>query len=195
MTMPRNSGAFLLTILLGAIIPATGQTPPGRIAVSPQRVASALAQAGWRVNPEQVKFLSQVTAAAGDAGLQVVQVTRWQRDKLKVELRCHDPHACLPFYVLVNEDRAADKSGQTSVADTASTGKPPAFEMTAETPLLRSGDPATLTFANKGLSINMPVICLENGHRGQKIRVASTDHRRFYKAEIVGPGLLKATTL
>ena len=182
-----------LVLLLGTIFPAVAQTQAGRIAISPQRVASAMAQAGWNVSPERVKFLSQVTAAAGDTRLQVVQVTRWQEGQLKVELRCHDPHACLPFYVLVSKRGTADSSGQTGAADTD--GEQSALEVAAEKPLVRSGDPATLTFTNKGLNITMPVICLENGHRGQKIRVASTDHRRFYKAEIVGPGLLKAVTL
>jgi len=61
--------------------------------------------------------------------------------------------------------------------------------------VLRSGDPATMVFNNRFLHISMPVICLQSGRQGQTIRVASIDHRRFYKAEIMGPGLLKAVTL
>jgi hypothetical protein len=197
MTMPKNIGISSLALLLGLIVPATGQVQQNRTAITPQRVASAMADAGWTVRPEQVKLLSQVTSSSREAWLQVVQVTHWQGDKLKVELRCHDPHACLPFYVLVNQAGTAAKRGQTLSGD-ESAGTPAGraeLEMTAEKPLLRSGDPATLTFADNGLHISMPVICLENGHRGQKIRVASADHKRFYKAEIVGPGLLKATTL
>jgi hypothetical protein len=194
MTMPRNVGGFVLAILLGINIPAASQTPSSRTAISPQHVASAMAQAGWKVNPEQIQLLSQVTSTGRDSWLEVVHVARWQGNKLKAELRCHDPRACLPFYVVVNQAGTADKPGQTPVG-TVADGKPPILEMTAEQPLLRSGDPATLLFADKGLSITMPVICLQSGHRGQSIRVASSDHKRFYKAEIVGPGLLKATAL
>ncbi|MGH9500012.1 MAG: flagella basal body P-ring formation protein FlgA [Terriglobales bacterium] len=193
MTVARYSANIVLLICLGGILPAAGQTRQNRIAISTQSVVSAMAQAGWRVGPERVKFLSQVTSTAAEPGLQVAQVTHWQGDKLRVELRCHDPHACLPFYVLVTEQKTTGKPGQTPAA--VANGGPAALEMAEEKPLIRSGDPATLTFADRGLRITMPVICLENGRRGQEIRVASSDHRRFYKAEIVGPGLLKATTL
>jgi hypothetical protein len=194
MTMRRNFGLSLLVILLVTILPMSGQTQRNRIAITSQRVAAAMADAGWKVEPGQVKLLSQVSSTAQDSWLQVVQVTHWQADKLKVELRCHDPRACLPFYVLVSEGRMADNSGLAS-AGTGAGGNQPALEVTVEKLLMRSGDPATLSFANQGLSITMPVICLQSGHRGQMIRVASADHKRFYKAEIVGPGLLKATTL
>lgn len=195
MTMPRNSGSFILAILLGTLIPVAGQSQPNRIAITPQHVVSAMAGAGWKVSVGQVQLLSQVTSTVRDAWLEVVQVTHWQEDKLKVELRCHDPRACLPFYVLVDQIRAADKPGQTAAMPADVQAKPPLLETTAEKPLMRSGDPATLTFSDQGLRITMPVVCLENGHQGQKIRVASADHKRFYKAEIVGPGLLKATAL
>ncbi|HTA26023.1 MAG TPA: flagella basal body P-ring formation protein FlgA [Terriglobales bacterium] len=195
MTMPRNSGSFILAILLGTLIPAAGQSQPNRIAITPQRVVSAMAGAGWKVSAAQVQLLSQVTSTVRDAWLEVVQVTHWQEDKLKVELRCHDPRVCLPFYVVINQAGTAVKSGQTMAADTEADAKHSVPEMPAEKPLMRSGDPATLTFADKGLRITMPVVCLENGQRGQRIRVASADHKRFYKAEIVGPGLLRATAL
>lgn len=180
--------------VLGIVISVAAQTQPNRIAITPQRVANAMSDAGWKVTAGQVKLLSQVTTTQ-DTWLQVVQVTHWQGDKLKVELRCHDPRACLPFYVLINEGAMADKAGLRSDVNADAGGKHSPVEMPTEKPLIRSGDPATLKFADKGLSISMPVICLENGQRGQRIRVASADHKRFYKAEIVGPGLLKATTL
>jgi hypothetical protein len=200
MTMSRNCGCFLLAIvaIVGIIIPATAQTPrEDRIAISPERVASAMAEAGWKVSPGQVKLLSQLSFAARDTWLQVVRVTHWQENTLKVELRCHDPRACLPFYVLINQGGTADKPGQTLSTDSESHPgqRHSELETTVEKPLMRSGDPATLTFRDRGLSITMPVICLQSGSQGQMIRVASADHKRFYKAEIVGPGLLKATAL
>jgi hypothetical protein len=194
MTMSRNTASFFVATLLGIAIPTAAQTQPSRSAITPQRVANAMSDAGWKVSPGQVKLLSQVTTSR-DTWLQVVQVKHWQGNQLKVELRCHEPRSCLPFYVLVNEGGKADKAGLTADAGADTDGKQAALEMPVEKPLIRSGDPATLKFADKGLSITMPVICLENGQRGQRIRVASADHKRFYKAEIVGPGLLKATTL
>ena len=181
-------------MLVGSIVPAASQVRQNRIAITPQRVASAMADAGWKVRSDQVKLLSQVTTADGNGRLQVVQVTHWQ-DKLKAELRCNDPGACLPFYVLVDKDKTTEKAAENVTAGVRATPTQSEAEPGTEKPVMRSGDPATLKFIDKGLSITMPVICLESGRQGQKIRVTSADHRRFYKAEIVGPGLLKATTL
>jgi len=170
---------------------AGAQTPAGRFVITGQSVASAMTAAGWKITGDQVRFLSQVTANRPDARLQVVHTSRGLQGALTVELRCHDRSACLPFYVVITGAGAAGTSDPTAVSD----GDQSALLTTAQKPLLRTGDPATLVFADKALRISMPVICLQNGHQGQKIRVASTDHRRFFKAEIVGPGLLRAITL
>src|SRR5262249_5225380 len=100
MMQSRNLASVVLAVLLGGAAPIAGQTQAGRVAISPQRIASAVAQAGWKVRPEQVRLLSAVTSSAADPWLQVVQVTNWHEGRLRVELRCHDPQVCLPFYVL-----------------------------------------------------------------------------------------------
>lgn len=162
-----------------------------RIAVTPERIAGTLTDSGWKIGAEQIKLLSEVATTGPDTRLQVVKVARGLNDALTVKLRCHDRRACLPFYVLIENAGTAGRSGQISVA-----GAEQAASQTAiAKPLFRSGDAATMMFANRSVRITMPVICLQNGLRGQTIRVTSTDRRRFYKAEVVGPGLLKAATL
>jgi flagella basal body P-ring formation protein FlgA len=42
------------------------------------------------------------------------------------------------------------------------------------------------------MRITLRVICLENGARGERVRVSSTDHKRIYQAEVIDPGLLKS---
>jgi len=158
-------------------------------ALTTQRVALAMAQSGWNVEAAQVKFLSAVSIVGGDPRVQVVEVAPWVHNTLKAKLRCLDPHACLPFYVLITGTAERREQSPDPVERT------PRIAMSGEKPLMRSGDPATMIFANRGLRISMPVICLQNGRQGQTVRVASTDHRRFYKAEILGPGLLKAEAL
>jgi len=154
-----------------------------------QRVAMAMAQSGWKVDAAQVRFLSAVSIIGGDSRLQVVEVAPWVHNTLKAKLRCLDPHACLPFYVLITGTAEQREQSPDTVEQT------PRIAMSGEKPLMRSGDPATMVFSNQGLRISMPVICLQNGRQGQTVRVASTDHKRFYKAEILGPGLLKAEAL
>jgi flagella basal body P-ring formation protein FlgA len=39
--------------------------------------------------------------------------------------------------------------------------------------------------------ITLPVICLENGSQGERIRVSSTDRKFTYLGEIVAPGMLR----
>ncbi len=171
-------------VLLGT--GATAQPQP-RFRVSAKRVAEALAAAGVRATPEQVHFLDPVTAAGQDPSLQVMHVGTWTGGTLKVELRCHDHRACLPFYVLLRSGGTADAQGPIPAAQ-----KSAISGGTAKSALMRSGDTATLLFEGSTLRISMSVICLQSGNRGETIRVVSTDHKRFFSAEIVGSGLLRA---
>lgn len=177
--------AWTIAILSVPLTAETRDSAP----LTTHAVAMAMVESGWRVTATQVRFLSEVSAVGSDARLQVVEVAPWVHNTLKAKLRCLDPHACLPFYVLITG--TAEQREQSPEAVESS----PRVEMSGAKPLMRSGDPATMIFANHGLRISMPVICLQNGRQGQMVRVASTDHRRFYKAEILGPGLLKAEAL
>ena len=58
--------------------------------------------------------------------------------------------------------------------------------------LMRDGDHATLVFENAAIRISLPVICLQSGSRGQKVRVVSADHKRYFTGEILESGLLRA---
>jgi hypothetical protein len=162
---------------------ALAETKP-RFDVSSQRVVEALAAAGVSATTGQVRFLDPVTALVREPRLQVVRVGNWTGGALKAELRCRDHRACLPFYVLLGSGGTADAQGGTPQKGVT--------ESLDKSALMRDGDPATLLFEGSTLRISMPVICLQSGNRGQTIRVASTDHKRFFSAEIIGAGLLKA---
>lgn len=194
MTEPQNLNrrACWLPLLLMISAAATAQPRESRFSISSQRVAEALAAAGVRVTAGQVRFLSPVSATGNDSGLEVMNVATWTGDTRKAELRCHDRRACLPFYVLLASSGTADAHARTS-----GTGAVPQDGAASPTPsqqiLMRDGDRATLVFEESALRITLPVICLQSGNRGQKIRVVSADHKRFFTAEIVESGLLRAT--
>ena len=59
--------------------------------------------------------------------------------------------------------------------------------------VIRGGDHATLILESPDFRMRFPVICLQSGVRGQRVRVASPDHKQFYEAEIVAPGMLKGS--
>jgi hypothetical protein len=59
--------------------------------------------------------------------------------------------------------------------------------------LVRAGQPATMLLENAKMRIATPMICLQNGSQGQKIRVSSLDHKRIVLAEVVDLGMLKGS--
>ena len=196
MTEPQNLNrpACWLPLLLMISAAATAQPRTSRFSISSQRVAEALAAAGVRVSAGQVRFLSPVSATSNDSGLEVMDVANWTGDTRKAELRCHDRRACLPFYVLLTSSGTAEAHDRTSISETKAAPPAGAASPTqSQQILMRDGDRATLVFEESALRITLPVICLQSGNRGQKIRVVSADHKRFFTAEIVQSGLLRAT--
>jgi len=162
---------------------ATASAPTEHFTVSPVQVQGALAAAGLKAGLAQIEFLSEVRTASDHAALEVVNTSKRAKAAM-VKMRCRDSHQCLPFYVLVHQPQAGAKvdpaDDRSSLADATPFPR-----------LMRSGEPAILILENADYRISLPVVCLQNGTRGQRIRVASKDHKRFFEGEIVGSGLLK----
>jgi flagella basal body P-ring formation protein FlgA len=175
----------LAAVMFLAVMPAArGQTSVVRTAALAHSVADAMELTGTAVNPDQIEFLSGRSNIREDAELRVLKVTKRTDGALKVELRCQDNQECLPFYVLVHGlDRVnlilPERRAQPGTAARAPQN------------LIRGGDHATLILESRDSRISMPVICLQGGVRGQTIRVASTDHKQVFDAEIVATGMLK----
>jgi len=187
----RTLGSLLLLSILVPL--ALGRESNPRFPISSQGVADAMAAAGVPVTAAQVKFLSQVTALGPNSGLEVINLAKWSDNRLRVELRCHDRGVCLPFYVFVQGGTAALPDAASVLLGGSALPRRDIFRIPRKQILMRNGDHATLMFEDRTVRITMPVICLENGDRGQTIRVTSTDRKQFFKAEIVGSGLLKVT--
>jgi hypothetical protein len=118
--------------------------------------------------------------------MKVVGMTDAAPGTIKVKLRCRDSHECLPFYVLVHGvDRV--KVGS------AKEGAMPLSKASSRQNVVRGGDRAILILETPDSRMSFPVICLQAGTRGQKVRVTSTDRRRFYDAEVVAAGILKGS--
>ncbi len=184
------AGLLLLFVPLAAIASQT----PERFAISTRQIADALASAGLSANVSQVEFLSGVSATSDHARLRVVSTANRAAGAAIVKLRCHDNHECLPFYVVVHASTARSLNGEVGSARLRiASGQRPLIEDTSFPRVVRGGDPATLILENADSRIRVPVICLQNGARGQRIRVASKDHRRFFEGEVVGTGMLKGS--
>jgi len=176
-----------IVLAFASVMPAAvSQTGVAGTVSSVQGTVDALARAGIVVGPYQVEFLSGIRSARESANVRVVSVTSSSSGTAKVKMRCQDNRECLPFYVLVHQiDGVKLGSSRAAVVP----------ETTPVSPknVIRSGDHATLVLETPDARMSFPVICLQSGVRGQRIRAASPDRRQFYYAEVVAPGMLKGS--
>jgi hypothetical protein len=158
--------------------------------VSSLRIAQAIRRAGVTVEPDQIQLLFRAQPMAPDAKLEVVHIVKLRADVMRAEMRCRDRRECMPFYVLLH-DTPAERSEETA-SNRFATDFAQASAVKIKERLIRTGDPATLILEDRNMRITLRVICLENGARGERVRVSSTDHKRIYQAEVIDPGLLKS---
>ncbi len=179
----------LLLILFPTLVQlAVGQNAQ-RTLITQERVAKAITSAGVYVLRSQVEFLSEFSATTSDAVLQVVATSPATSGEARVQLRCRDRRECLPFYVLVHRIKIGN--GSPAQLQFASLNGRAQDILSAQ--LVHSGDHATLILETTDSRISMPVICLQNGLRGQTVRVRSNDGKRLYRGEVVAPRLLRGS--
>jgi hypothetical protein len=104
-------------------------------------------------------------------------------------MACHLSGRCLPFYAVVRWPQKAADSAANSSGVFRPFGDLVLKQNGAFT--IRSGAHATLVMDEERAHIEVAVISLENGMAGQKIRVASPNHKQVYVAEVVSANLLK----
>lgn len=166
-------------------------------ALTTRQVAQALSSNGIRITEQQVSLLARVVATDPNPVLDILSVEpldvrlgeKYPEARSMVKMACHQPGACLPFYAVVRFPqgtvaRGAGVSG-TVLASGSELLKP------KELITIRTGARATMEMDDGRSHIQVAVISLENGIAGHKIRVASSDHKHIYVAEVVGANLLK----
>lgn len=175
--------------MLLAVVPvAFGQSAPVRERISARQVADAMSVAGIVVNAAQVEVLSGSVRAKENASLRVVSVRDKADGGIMVKLRCQNNQQCLPFYALVHGvDGATTGAVRGREAKQLASNPHEALPQT----IIRGGDRATLILESADSRMRIPVVCLQNGAVGEKIHVASPDHRQFFDAEVVAVGMLK----
>ncbi|MGB7602632.1 MAG: flagella basal body P-ring formation protein FlgA [Candidatus Sulfotelmatobacter sp.] len=133
-------------------------------------------------------------AAAGnipeDAPLELV-TAKWNAGLQRREfaLRCGHREDCIPFLVWVRADTSAVGSAQffPRKLDGSKSGWKEAA------PLIKIGQTVMLTWDEAGIRVVLPVICLEAGAVGQRVRVRFKNAARTLQAEIVGAGMVRAS--
>jgi hypothetical protein len=172
--MAATLAVVLCTVAAGSAAPAT---------ITKQQVIAALNAHGFSISPEQVNFLADPLATRPDAVLEMLSIEHWGAGRLSVRMGCRQREECVPFYVAVDPTNPDLQSPAQSLPVVRQTSRTP--------PVVRAGERAMLQIDRDKLHITMPVICLESGAVGGRIRVATSDHKQVYRAEVVGPKLLK----
>jgi hypothetical protein len=182
----KVSSIFAALLLLGTAVSLLADDTT-RTPISREGILGALHSSGIGIAAGQMELLSEVTAAEANPLLRVVSVDVQNAESDKVLLHCERPNTCLPFYVLVHwgppKDDAPDQTGHAGDRLTQPGPR-------TEGLLVRSGKFAMLVLDGNYIHMTFPVLCLQNGGRGQKVRVISKDTKRRYLARVVGPGLV-----
>lgn len=188
MTSPlaRVFATFTVLLLAGTEAPVRAYDNP-RTPISRETILGALHSSGMRIGPDQMEQLSEVTATEPNPFLKILSVDMLDGEADKVLLRCEHPNTCLPFYVLVHWGQPGDESGPRPAQ---SDGRPAQPGQRPENMLVRSGRIATLMLEGEYIHMTLPVLCLQNGGHGQRVRVISKDTKKRYVAWVIGPGVV-----
>ncbi len=131
-----------------------------------------------------------MTASEPNPPLKVLSVDMLDSESDKVLLRCEHANACLPFYVLVHWGQSGARSaGQFG----RMAGRPAQPDQRAEKLLVRSGKIVVLKLDGEYVHMTLPVLCLQSGGRGQRVRVISKDTKKRYLALVMGQGVVAST--
>jgi len=105
-----------------------------------------------------------------------------------VKIGCHSDGVCLPFYAIASLNqgtRGSQTNSQSTILAAASTSS-----KANAAAMIKAGAHAMLIMDDGSVQIEVSVITLESGAVGNKIHVASPDHKQIYLAEVVSANLL-----
>lgn len=160
---------------------------PERTAITPAQVTEVLTSSGLRITLDQLEPLTHMTATQPNPKLTATRIESLDANTTKVRLQCERTDVCLPFYVLIHWPDT-DKAKQAVIGTSSR-------RVLLEPLMVHNGKDATLIFEGQNLHMSMPVLCLQNGVRGQHVRVISKDRKKIFLARVTGPGTLTSAVL
>ena len=184
----KFAAAMLLVVCVGASLCTA--TAKGRVPIGAGQIADAITAAGVRVTPSQIELLSSVFAAKANPKLKVVGLTPLDGGLVQARMQCENASICLPFYVLVHwqensEAKTAMSSWQNSIVTSP-------HRLSKVEILVHTGKSAIMVFEGNNMRMSLPVVCLQDGGRGQRVRVMNKDTKKIYVARVSGEGQVLA---
>jgi len=100
---------------------------------------------------------------------------------------CAEPADCVPFVLRAPPTESGDRISSVApeAPDTPITRPPLA-------PVVRAGQAASLLWEQAGIRMVLPVVCMEPGAAGDRVRVRTANGRRMFRAIVVRAGILRA---
>jgi hypothetical protein len=167
-----------------------------RFPVTSDQVVAAMRDRQLPIEGLHVTMPTSITASIDHPSLNIESMTLLTPNNAQLRVSCRERGVCLAFYVsatwpapsatVTMPPGLGHSSGQAGEAKLEHT-------VTRSEPTLRAGSQATLFFEGDRLHIRMRVVCLQGGVMGDKVRVATPDHKQTYTAEILSPTLLKGS--
>ncbi len=177
--MNRSSLKFAAVAALVLSAGASLAAAEKRLVIENPVIADALASAGVEIKVDQIQPLTTPLSSSPNPKLTVESVIPGS-DSLTARLRCQKTTICLPFLVTLRRDSNHE-------SDAYSTAHP-----ATRTLLVRNGKKATMLLQGSAFRMTLPVICLQNGARGELVRVISADRKRIFTARVTGNSLVAA---
>lgn len=192
--LPSGCMMWLLFVLPTPTLFAEGPRYP----ISTLRVAQALVGYGLKVTPEEIRLPAMLSATSASPQLELVSMRPAAAQLVQLELRCHAPGECLPFFVLLNVPAGAvqslvaafknnDKSPQPETLQNVVAGQaaPKSIQPTGDR--MRVGASITLLLEDGQMRIQFPAVALDSGAPGSIVRVSTIDRRKTFRATVVSP--------
>jgi len=185
--MRRRSFIFGTLALLGTASLAGAQQAAASPRIAAEDVLQSLREHGVEITASQID-LKDFPARKEHPELELKKIEPLPDGTSRVLFHCADKTSCIPFYVVL---RGMARDLRAEYPHQSVHSKQLAHNAPRSSILVKRGAVATLELISPTMVITLPVICLENGSQGERIRVSSTDRKFTYLGEIVAPGMLR----
>jgi hypothetical protein len=188
--------AGLQALLLGSLTSLAVPVP--RLPISSGQVLAALRTDKITAEAEggRVEFLSVVTSSVAKPRLRVVELAKLTPESLRMRLQCNTNRECLPFLAILHVASQAERDQILALWHQRSPQSRDAHMTARLSPapnIVRAGSAVKLLIDGKNMRITVPVVCLQSGRQGQTIRVASSDRKRVYQAQVISQEFVRNT--
>ena len=179
-----NPGRPILLAVLCATAALPALAGMRHYPITPEQIASAIADDGIRVSGNEIALLADVVATVPQPALRLSSIHPAANHLLIARVECADAAQCLPFLVSLHVDGVTASPAAKEAAPQPQPHRPVA-------PVVHAGSKAILLLDGPHVHIRLTVICLENGVLGQTVRAANPDRSQYYFVQVAGDQLLR----